>query len=81
MFNWNNMKFIKEKHLLVILLIRKMKKNLKKILNGINDKLFDENIDSDLKDLIVNCLNINPEKRFKMEDIKKHKFYSKNEGF
>ena len=53
----------------------------KKILNGINDKFFDENIDSDLKDLIVNCLNINPEKRFKMEDIKKHKFFSKNGGF
>ena len=70
-----------EKHLLVNLFIRKIKKNLKQNLNGINDKYFDENIDSDLKDLIVNCLNINSEKRFKMEDIKKHKFYSKNEGF
>ncbi len=51
------------------------------ILNGINNEYFDKDIDSDLKDLIINCLNINPDKRFKMNDIKNHKFYNKYGGF
>ena len=51
------------------------------ILNGINNDYFDNDIDPDLKDLIINCLNINPEKRFKMNDIKNHKYYNKNGGF
>ena len=51
------------------------------ILNGINNEYFDKDIDSDLKDLIINCLNINPQKRFKMNDIKNHKYYNKNGGF
>ena len=53
----------------------------KLILNGINNKYFDNDIDLDLKDLIINCLNINPDKRFKMNDIKNHKFYNKYGGF
>lgn len=51
------------------------------ILNGINNDYFDNDIDPDLKDLIINCLNINPQKRFKMNDIKNHKYYNKNGGF
>ena len=51
------------------------------ILNGINNDYFDNDIDPDLKDLIINCLNINPDKRFKMNDIKNHKFYNKYGGF
>ena len=46
-----------------------------KILKGINDSFFEKDIDKNLKDLIMNCMNVDPKKRLNLKEIKEHKFF------
>lgn len=54
----------------------------KKILyKGINESFFDENIDKDLKELIIKCMNVSPEKRPTVKEIINDKLWDKYGGF
>ena len=54
----------------------------KKILyKGIDESKFEENIDKDLKELIIRCMNVDPEKRPKTEEIVTDKLWEKFGGF
>ena len=53
----------------------------KMLYKGIDESFFDENIDKELKDLIIRCMNVEPEKRPKVEEIIKDKLWEKNGGF
>ena len=54
----------------------------KKLLyKGIDDSFFDDNIEKELKELIKNCMNVNPEKRPNIEEITKDKLWEKYGGF
>ena len=53
----------------------------KMLYKGIEESFFDENIDKELKDLIIRCMNVEPEKRPKVEEIIKDKLWEKNGGF
>ena len=54
----------------------------KKILyKGIDESFFDENIEKDLKELILKCMKIEPEKRPNVKDIINDKLWEKYEGF
>ena len=53
----------------------------KSLYKGIDDSFFDKNIDKDLKDLIIRCMNVDPEKRPKVGDIMNDKLWEKYGGF
>lgn len=53
----------------------------KKLNKGIDNDFFDENIDKDLKELIMRCMNIDPENRPKVGEIMNDKLWEKYGGF
>ena len=48
---------------------------------GINESFFDENIEKELKELIMKCMKVEPEKRPSVKEIIKDKFWEKYGGF
>ena len=48
--------------------------NIKNIINGNYD--LEDNVSEDVRDLIKNCMNINPNLRFDIQSIKKHKWFN-----
>ena len=53
----------------------------KMLYKGIDESFFDNNIDNDLKESIIKCMNIEPEKRPKVGDIISDKLWEKFGGF
>ena len=48
---------------------------------GIDDSFFDDKIENELKNLIINCMNIDPSKRPLIKDIMEDKLWEKYGGF
>ena len=48
--------------------------NIKNIINGDYD--LEDKVSEDVRDLIKNCMNINPDLRFDIQSIKKHKWFN-----
>ena len=48
---------------------------------GIDESFFDENIEKELKELIINCMKVEPEKRPSLKDIINDSLWEKHGGF
>jgi serine/threonine protein kinase len=53
----------------------------KMLYKGIDDSFFDDKIENELKNLIINCMNIDPNKRPLIKDIMEDKLWEKYGGF
>ena len=58
-----------------------MEEYKKMLYKGIDESFFDENIDKELKELIMRCMMVEPEKRPSVGDIIKDKLWGKYGGF